>query len=165
MSEECQKPQPPLLLKSIAIHLPFVLQYASNLYRSAFGAPTLWGKGNTVSTPPICIAVRLPFVLQYASHLYRNIFAKILVVVVTGMFPNTILMVSLLCGRLTERGFRLLLSSAIFQISQLRCDQCLVAIALVRFGRLSSVHSSRAFSLAKRTVENSGRGETYKCVG
>ena len=27
--------------KSIAIHLPFVLQYASNLYRSALGAPTL----------------------------------------------------------------------------------------------------------------------------
>ena len=41
-----------------------------------------------VSTPPICIAVRLPFVLQYASHLYRNTFVKILVVVVTGMFPK-----------------------------------------------------------------------------
>ena len=27
--------------KSIAIHLPFVLQYASNLYCSAFGPPRL----------------------------------------------------------------------------------------------------------------------------
>ena len=73
--------------KSIAIHLPFVLQYDSHLYRCAFGAPYALRKGNTVSTPPICIAVRLPFVSQYASHLYRNAFGKILVVVVTGMFP------------------------------------------------------------------------------
>ena len=56
--------------------LQFVLQYASNLYRSTFGAPTLWGKGNTVSTRPSCIAVRLPFVLQYASHLYRSTLGK-----------------------------------------------------------------------------------------
>ena len=54
--------------KSIAIHLQFVLQYASNLYCSAFDAPELWGKGNT--------SVRLPFVSQYASHLYRNTFGK-----------------------------------------------------------------------------------------
>ena len=40
-------------------------QYSSQLYRS---------------TPPT--------VLQHASHLYRNIFGKILVVVVTGMFPR-----------------------------------------------------------------------------
>ena len=34
-----RNPQPPLLLKkSIAIHLQFVLRYASNLYCSAFGA-------------------------------------------------------------------------------------------------------------------------------
>ena len=51
--------------KSIAIHLQFVLQYASNLYCSASGAPTLSEKGNTVSTPPIGIVIRLPFVLQY----------------------------------------------------------------------------------------------------
>ena len=51
--------------KSIAIHLQFVSQYASNLYCSGFGAPTLWGKGNTVSSPP-------PFVSQYAPHLYCN---------------------------------------------------------------------------------------------
>ena len=62
--------------KSIAMHLQFVLQYASNLYCSAFGAPTLGGKGNIVSTPPICIAVRLPFVLQYASHSHRSTFEK-----------------------------------------------------------------------------------------
>ena len=50
-----------------------ILQYASHLYRS---------------TPPICIAVRLPFVPQHACHLYRNTFGQILVVVVTGMFPE-----------------------------------------------------------------------------
>ena len=44
--------------------------------------------GNTVSTPRICIAIRLPFVRQYASHLYRSSLGKILVVVVTGMFPK-----------------------------------------------------------------------------
>ena len=65
LSEECQKPQPPLLLKKVS-------QYTSNLY---------------CNTPPICIAVLpvpqrseereilsvlLPFVSQYASHLYCN---------------------------------------------------------------------------------------------
>ena len=64
-SEECRKPQPPLLLKKVS-------QYTSHLY---------------CNTPPICIAVlsvplgftereigsvRLPFVSQYASHFYRN---------------------------------------------------------------------------------------------
>ena len=80
--------------KNIAIHLQFVLQYASNLYCSAFAAAELSGKGNTSvlphlyrSAPPICIAVRFPFVSQYASHSYRNTFGNILVVVVTGMFP------------------------------------------------------------------------------
>ena len=68
-----------ILKQSIAIHLQFVLQCASSLYCSAFGAPTLLGKRNTVSTPPICIAVRLPFLLQYASHSYRSTFGKILV--------------------------------------------------------------------------------------
>ena len=59
-SEECRKPQPPLLLKEVsqyvAIRLQFVLQY--------FWCPEAPRKGNTVSTPPICIAVRLPFVSQ-----------------------------------------------------------------------------------------------------
>ena len=64
-SEECQKPQPPLLLKKVS-------QYTSHLY---------------CNTPPICTAVLLvplrseereilsvllPFVSQYASHLYCN---------------------------------------------------------------------------------------------
>ena len=62
--------------RGIAMHLQFVLQYTSNLYCSAFGAPTLGGKGNIVSTPPICIAVRLPFVLQCASHSHRSTFEK-----------------------------------------------------------------------------------------
>ena len=64
-SEECQKPPTTTTSqKSIAIRLPFVLQYASNLYCSGFGAPTLWGKG--------ILSVLLPFVSQYASHLYCN---------------------------------------------------------------------------------------------
>ena len=64
-SEECRKPQPPLLLKKLS-------QYTSYLY---------------CSTPPVCIAVileplgseerellsvLLPFVSQNASHLYCN---------------------------------------------------------------------------------------------
>ena len=71
--------------KSIAIHLQFVLQYASNLYCSTSGTPS---SHLYRSTPPICIAICLPFVSQYASHLYRNTFGKVLVVVVTGMFPS-----------------------------------------------------------------------------
>ena len=74
-SEECQKtPTTTTSQKSIAIHLPFVLQYASNFVPQYFWCPYALRKGNTVSTPPICSAVRLPFVLQYASHLYRNTF-------------------------------------------------------------------------------------------
>ena len=80
--------QPPQLLKK-------VLRYTSNLYCntppnlhcSALGATELPGKGYT--------SVLLPLVSQYASHLHRNtspiciaiFFWKILVVVVTGMFP------------------------------------------------------------------------------
>ena len=92
-SEECQKPQPPVLLKK-------VLQYTSNLQ---------------CYTPPICIAmlsvpvsseqkeilsVLLPFVSQYDNHSCLGTFwGKTLVVAVTGMFPN------LGCGdsRLVER--------------------------------------------------------------
>ena len=97
-SEECQKPQPPLLLKKVS-------QYASHLY---------------CNTPPICTAVLLvplrseereilsvllPFVSQYASHLYcntpashlyRSAFGKSLVVVVTGMFPIYITPISMM---------------------------------------------------------------------
>ena len=50
--------------KSIAIHLQFVLQYASNLYCSTFGAPTLWERE--------ILSILLPFVSQYASHLCCN---------------------------------------------------------------------------------------------
>ena len=60
-----QTPQPPLLLKKVLQYTSkFVLQYASNLYCSAFGATELSGKGST--------SVLLPFVPQYASHLYCN---------------------------------------------------------------------------------------------
>ena len=59
-------PIPPLLLKKVSKYTSnLYCNYASNLYHSTFCAPTLWGKGNAVSTPPIWIAVRLPFVLQY----------------------------------------------------------------------------------------------------
>ena len=50
--------------KSIAIHLPFVSQYASHLYRSTFGA--LGSKEREI------LSVVLPFVSQCASHLYCN---------------------------------------------------------------------------------------------
>ena len=51
-------------LKSTAVHLQFVRQYAPHLYRRTFLASKLRRKGNP--------AIRLPFVLQYASHLYGN---------------------------------------------------------------------------------------------
>ena len=50
--------------KSIAIRPQFVLQYAPNLYCTAFGASEFPGKGNSSVLPP--------FVLQYTSHLYRS---------------------------------------------------------------------------------------------
>ena len=64
-SEECQKPQPPLLLKK-------VLQYTSNLYRST---PSIC---IAVLSVPLCseereiLSVLLPFVSQHASRLYCN---------------------------------------------------------------------------------------------
>ena len=93
ISEECQKPQAPLLSKKVSqytstlysppicmavllaplhakerempsVLLPFVSQCSSHLYRS---------------TPPIFIAVRLPF-FPFVSQCFS--------VVVTGMFPN-----------------------------------------------------------------------------
>ena len=72
-SEECQKPQPPLLLKKVS-------QYTSNLYCNtplfciAVLLVPLGCKERDIlpvllplyhSTPPICIAIRLPFVSQY----------------------------------------------------------------------------------------------------
>ena len=50
--------------KSVAIRPQFILQYAPNLYCTAFGATEFPGKGNSSVLPP--------FVLQYASHLYRS---------------------------------------------------------------------------------------------
>ena len=59
-----ETPTPTTCLKSTAIHLQFVPQYAPHLYRRAFLAFKLRRKGNP--------AIRLPFVLQYASHLYGS---------------------------------------------------------------------------------------------
>ena len=52
------------------MHLQFVLQYASDLYCSAFGATELSGKGSTsvllpLECNPIYIAICPPFVSQY----------------------------------------------------------------------------------------------------
>ena len=57
-------PTPTTCVKSTAVHLQFVRQYAPHLYRRTFLASKLRRKGN----PPI----RLPFVLQYASQLYGS---------------------------------------------------------------------------------------------
>ena len=66
--------------KSIAIHLQFVLP--------CFWVPLRSEEREFLSVLLACvIAVHLPFVLQDASHLYRSTFGKLLVVVVTGMFP------------------------------------------------------------------------------
>ena len=82
-----ETPTPTTCLKSTAVHLPFVRQYAPHLYRRTFLASKLRRKGNP--------AIRLPFVLQYASHLYGSTapphlygstFGKILGVGVTGTF-------------------------------------------------------------------------------
>ena len=59
-----ETPTPTTCLKSTAVHLQFVRQYAPHLYRRTFLASKLRRKGN--------LAIRLPFVLQYASHLYGS---------------------------------------------------------------------------------------------
>ena len=48
------RPLTPILLKSIAIHLPFLSRYFCK------SMPSAWQK--VVNTPPTCITVRLPFV-------------------------------------------------------------------------------------------------------
>ena len=73
-----ETPTPTTCLKSTAVHLQFVRQYAPHSYRRAFLASKLRRKGNPCNTPPICTAVRLPFVRQYAPHLYGSTFGKIL---------------------------------------------------------------------------------------
>ena len=64
MGNVSETPTPTTCLKSTAVHLQFVWQYAPHLYRRAFLASKLRRKGN----PAIC----LPFVLQYAFHLYSS---------------------------------------------------------------------------------------------
>ena len=85
-----ETPTTAISLKSIAIRLQFVLQYASNLYCSAFSGKGIIQYASHLhrSTPPICIAIRLPFVSQQASHLYRKALGKSLVGVVTRMLPK-----------------------------------------------------------------------------
>ena len=73
-----ETPTPTTCLKSTAVHLSFVRQYAPHLYRRDFPASKLRRKGNP--------AIRLPFVLQYAPNLYSSTFGKILGVGVTGTF-------------------------------------------------------------------------------
>ena len=83
-----QTPTPKTWLKSTAVHLQFVRQYAPHLYRHTFLASKLRRKGNP--------EVRLPFVLQYASHLYGStppictavLLEKLLGVGVTGTFSE-----------------------------------------------------------------------------
>ena len=53
-SEGSNRPLTPILLKSIAIHLPFVSRYFCKRM------PSSWQK--VVYTPPICVTIRLPFV-------------------------------------------------------------------------------------------------------
>ena len=53
---ESNRPLTPILLKSIAIHLPFLSRYFCK------SMPSVWQK---VAYTPICIAIRLPFVSQY----------------------------------------------------------------------------------------------------
>ena len=64
MGNVSETPTPTTCLKSTAVHLQFVRQYAPHLYCHTLLASKLPRKGNP--------AVRLPFVLQYASHLYGS---------------------------------------------------------------------------------------------
>ena len=64
MGNFSETPTPTTCLKSTAVHLPFVRQYAPHLYRRTFLASKLRRKGKP--------AIRLPFVLQCASHLYGS---------------------------------------------------------------------------------------------
>ena len=60
-SGESDRPLTPMLLKSIAMHLPFVSPYFCK------NMPSSWQK--VVYTPPICT--------RYGSHLYRDTFAEV----------------------------------------------------------------------------------------
>ena len=75
-----ETPTPTTCLKSTAVHLQFVRQYAPHLYRwllSFEERETLqYASHLYCSTPPICTAVRPPFVRQYAPHLYGSTLEK-----------------------------------------------------------------------------------------
>ena len=88
-STDRQKPQPPLLLKKVTQHISHLYCHTPPICIAVLLVP-LGSKEREILSVPICIAVLLPFVSQYASHLYRSTFGKILVVVVTGMFPTFI---------------------------------------------------------------------------
>ena len=62
-SGELNRPLTPILLKSIAIHLPFLSRYFCK------NMPLSWQK--VVYTPPICITIRLPFVSRYFCRSIR----------------------------------------------------------------------------------------------
>ena len=62
-SGESNRPLTPILLKSIAIHLPFLSRYFCK------SMPSFWQK--VVYTPPICITIRLPFVSRYFCRSIR----------------------------------------------------------------------------------------------
>ena len=86
MSNISETLTPTTCLKSTAVHLQFVQQYAPHLYRRTFLASLSFEERETRSTPPICTAVRLLFARQCAPHLYGGTFGKILGVGVTGTF-------------------------------------------------------------------------------
>ena len=62
-SGESNRPLTPILLKSIAIHLPCLSRY------SCKSMPSPWQK--VAYTPPICITIRLPFVSRYFCRSIR----------------------------------------------------------------------------------------------
>ena len=68
--------------------LPFKDHSHSGTFPGLDGRCQRWGAGCLGVPPLTALPRRLPFVLPYASHLYRSTFGKILVVVVTGMFPK-----------------------------------------------------------------------------
>ena len=62
-SGESHRPLTPILMKSIAIHVPFLSRYFCK------SMPYSWQK--VVYTPPICITIRLPFVSRYFCRSIR----------------------------------------------------------------------------------------------
>ena len=62
-SGESSRPLIPILLKSFAIHLPFLSRY--------FGKSMPSSRQKVVYTSPICIAIRLPFVSRYFCRSIR----------------------------------------------------------------------------------------------